>query len=245
MTRITHTRGDGPESPDCDGHVLVLQHEAVERPCRVGQALENASIPQRVLMTPDGELASVDLAACRGLVVLGGSMGVGDARATPWLAHELRLIESAVNAGVPILGICLGSQLLAHVLGGGVTTGDWQLGWGDVALTKAGQNDPVFGALPATFPALHWHHDWLVAPRSAQVLAHDAGCQAFRVGRSLGMLCHLEADDRQVTAMAAAFGDDLSEAAVTEDDLIADTARRDPHAADLAGALFARWVATL
>ncbi|MDZ7578491.1 MAG: type 1 glutamine amidotransferase [Candidatus Nanopelagicales bacterium] len=233
------------------GQVLVLQHEPAERPCRVGDALDAAGLGQRVIMTPEGELAAVDIAAYRGLVVLGGSMGLGDVLTTPWLADEVRLIESAVYANVPVLGICLGSQLLAHVLGGGVTTGDWQLGWGEVSLTEAGQSDAVFGVLPTAFPALHWHHDWLVPPPSAEVLAIDAvgsdsrGCQAFRAGRSLGILCHVEADAQQIAAMASDFGEDLSAAEVSPADLRADTAARDAHASALAEALFGRWASTL
>jgi GMP synthase (glutamine-hydrolysing) len=134
----------------------------------------------------------------RGLVVLGGPMNVDEQEHRPHLKTELRAIEAALKADKPVLGICLGAQLLAHVLGAPVTRHRQpEIGWYDVAATDAGRDDPVLGAIGASRPIFQWHSYTFEVPRDAEHLARSGTCenQAFRYGRNAyGFQFHLEAD---------------------------------------------------
>jgi GMP synthase (glutamine-hydrolysing) len=224
--------------------VAVLQHVAVEGPGRIGEALDRAGRSWRVVRV-DRDPVPVGPAGLEGLVVMGGPMGVGDADRLPHLRHEQDLIADAVEAGLPVLGVCLGSQLLAATLGAGVRRGPTlELGWHPVHRHEDASDDPLLGTLPDPFPALHWHGDVFDLPPGSVPLARSdrTEVQAFRYGdHAYGLLFHLEASTAQVQAMAAAFPADLASAGVTAADLV-------PVPADVAALgdqVFDAWVALL
>lgn len=130
------------------------------------------------------------------LVVMGGPMGVYDETDHPWLAEEKKAIAAAVAAGRPVLGICLGAQLLAVVLGGSVSRNPVpEIGWFPVTLTEAGAAEPILAGFPPTFYAFHWHGDTFSLPPGAVLAASSAACanQAFVYqGRVVGLQFHLE-----------------------------------------------------
>ena len=130
------------------------------------------------------------------IVLLGGATNVVDAPRLPWLAAELDWLAERVADGTPVLGVCLGAQLLAHVLGAEVTRAEPpEIGWHDVELSEAGREDPVLGALPERFCAFQWHSWRCALPEGAVALAHSEVClQAFRHGRTLGVQFHPEVD---------------------------------------------------
>jgi GMP synthase-like glutamine amidotransferase len=136
-----------------------------------------------------------------GLVVMGGPMGVGDI-SHPYLADEIALLAAAVAAGTPVLGICLGAQLLAAALGGRVYRGERpEIGTGFVSLTRDGRADPVLGAAGlGELPVVHWHQDTLDLPVGAVRLARSGlyPNQAFRAGspdrHAYGLQFHVEVD---------------------------------------------------
>jgi len=134
----------------------------------------------------------------RGLIVLGGPMNVEDQQRRPHLKTELLAIEAALRQGKPVLGICLGAQLLAHVLGGRVHRHEQhEIGWYDLAMTEAGRADPVLGVLGERTPVFQWHSRTFDLPAGAQHLARTETCeqQAFRWGtNAYGFQFHLEAD---------------------------------------------------
>lgn len=132
-----------------------------------------------------------------GLVVLGGPMGVGDTEQHPYLAGEIDLLAAATAAGIPVLGVCLGAQLLACSLGGTVDRARTaEVGIGSVALTAAGERDGVLGPSGPVLPVLHWHGDTFTIPPGAELLASSDRCvnQAFRLGRAYGLQFHVELD---------------------------------------------------
>ena len=133
-----------------------------------------------------------------GLVVLGGFMGVHDQEEHPWLVAERELLAEAVNRGLPVLGVCLGSQQLAAALGAEVRRGPApEIGLGDVELTPEGLEDPVLGPLGPRPPVMHWHEDAFELPPGASRLAATDACpnQAFRAGELVyGLQFHLELD---------------------------------------------------
>ena len=134
----------------------------------------------------------------RGLIVLGGPMNVEDQAHRPHLKTELLAIEQMLSQGKPVLGICLGAQLLAHVLGAPVRRHECpEIGWYDLELTKTGRSDPVLGALGSRSPVFQWHGRTFDLPSGAAQLARTQTCeqQAFRWGENAyGFQFHLETD---------------------------------------------------
>lgn len=139
------------------------------------------------------------LAGYGGLVVMGGTMGVYDADRYPFLADEIRLLRESLSAGLPTLGVCLGSQLLAAAGGARVYrgTGGIEVGWHPVTRHA---DDPWLAGWPATFEPLHWHGDTFDLPGGATLLASSSlyPHQAFRLGSGLGLQFHVESTSELV-----------------------------------------------
>lgn len=173
-------------------------------------------------------------------------MGVYEVDRHPRLRDEMKLMEEALDEEIPVLGLCLGSQLLAAVLGARVTPGPAkELGWREVALEEAAKRDPLFGNLPARFNALHWHGDVFDLPQGASLLARSAMTphQAFSYGPSAwGILFHLEAGAAEVRAMAEAFPDEVRAGGTTPGDLVKSTVIEEAASAGLASVVFGRWL---
>ena len=225
--------------------VRVLQHAAQEGPGLVADALGARNVDIAVTRTDQGEPVPERLDGEVGLLVMGGPMGVYEVERYPYLAREQRLIESALKDDVPVLGICLGSQLLAATLGARVTPGPRkEIGWFDVTRTDASASDPLLGRTPPKFRALHWHGDIFELPGDAVSLARSelTRHQAFRWGeRAHGFLFHLEAGHAQVAAMAEEFADELRGASVDGDALVAETPAAVRDVAPVAAAVFGAW----
>jgi GMP synthase-like glutamine amidotransferase len=129
-----------------------------------------------------------------GLVFMGGPMSANDE--LPFLVEEMRLIERAAARGTPMLGICLGSQMIAKALGGRVyRNAEKEIGWFDIHLTEEGRHDPVLGGLAPSENVFHWHGDTFDLPQESLLLAYSqrTARQAFRIGRAIyGLQFHLE-----------------------------------------------------
>ena len=160
----------------------------------------------------------------QGLIVLGGPMNVEDQHRHPHLKTELRAIESALRQDKPVLGICLGAQLLAHVLGAPVRRhAQQEIGWYDLETTAQGREDPVLGSLGDQAPVFQWHGFTFDLPAGAVQLARTASCeqQAFRFGQSAyGFQFHLEADAAMIERWLRlpAYRDELAAAGIGRDE---------------------------
>jgi len=216
--------------------VIIVQHVAVEGPGRIGGALDRAGQSWRTVHVYDGQPVPVGPSGLDGLVVMGGPMGVHDTDRFPHLVDEQNLIADCLDAGIPVLGVCLGSQLLAATLGSVVGPGPaLELGWHEVWLTPEGGADPALGQLSETFTPLHWHGDRFTLPAGAAHLARSGQTevQAFRLGDSAyGLLFHLEVDQDQVRAMSAAFPADLAQAGIRAAQLVDPPTQTPTTAAD-------------
>jgi GMP synthase (glutamine-hydrolysing) len=149
-------------------------------------------------------------------------MGVYEAGRYPFLRDEMRLIERALAAGAPVLGICLGSQLLAHVLGAEVKpSGGKEIGWYPVRLTPAAKRDALWAGIDSPFTAFHWHGDVFSLPRGATHLASSdfSPFQAYHVETAYGFLFHLEATEAIVQDMVRSWPDELAQERLDGDEI--------------------------
>ncbi|HST67208.1 MAG TPA: type 1 glutamine amidotransferase [Mycobacteriales bacterium] len=194
--------------------LLVVQHSPTESLARLGGWLSGAGMLLDVRTPYDGS-ALPGLGGFAGVVVMGGSMGAYDDADAPWLPATRDLLRDAVGHGVPVLGVCLGGQLLAGALGGQVKPGDQgpEIGPALVAKRDVAAGDPLFGPIPFTPDVLQWHWDEIVTlPEGAVLLASSPryANQAFRYGESAwGLQFHIETTAGMVRAWAAEDRDRL------------------------------------
>lgn len=193
---------------------LIVQHVAVEPPGLIGDAVAVAGVSARTVRVFAGEPVPTDASGFRSVVVMGGPMGVADVGRLSHLRDEMKLIESALKHRVPVLGVCLGSQLLAATLGGKVTAGPAkEVGWHPVTVLADGRRDRLLASAPPQFDAFHWHGDVFDLPTGAVALARSerTPLQAFRYGeRAYGFLFHLEVTEAIIGNMVTAFADELA-----------------------------------
>jgi GMP synthase (glutamine-hydrolysing) len=176
--------------------VLALRHAAHEGLGTIEDAFRQAQVVYTSVDLFRGSLRAFHPEQLAGLVVMGGPMNVDETDRYPFLADEVKWIRQAVEMGLPVLGICLGSQLLAKALGSRVVPSRVkEIGWYDVQLTDAAQTDPLFAGCNATEVVFQWHGDTFDLPPGAVQLARSSQCenQAFRYGRNAyGLQFHLE-----------------------------------------------------
>ncbi|MBK9990281.1 MAG: gamma-glutamyl-gamma-aminobutyrate hydrolase family protein [Verrucomicrobia bacterium] len=190
-------------------NVHVLQHAPFEGLAGIAPSLtqrqavisttrffENASLPP---------LRGLDL-----IIAMGGPMSVNDEAELPWLREEKRFIREAVQSGVPVLGVCLGSQLIASALGARVYQNKHkEIGWFPIEAVSADGDRFRF---PEKLQVFHWHGETFDLPTGAVQLARSAACenQAFQFGRrTLALQCHLEVTPEAVRAFVDNCGDEL------------------------------------
>lgn len=202
--------------------MLFIQHQDDCPPGYVGERASQRGLSVEVLRAgrdPWPGVSGYDL-----VVPLGSSHSAYDT-SVPYLAEEARLIREAVDAGVPVLGICFGAQLLARVLGGDVSPmpEDPEIGWLPVSTA-----DP---ALIDRGPWLFWHFDAMTVPPGADKIASTAwGTQAFSYGPHIGVQFHPEATPQSVSSWARAYHPALAQLGIKADDLIAETRWREDSA---------------
>jgi GMP synthase-like glutamine amidotransferase len=148
------------------------------------------------------------------LIVMGGPMSVNDENAYPWLKTEKQLIRRAIDSGTPVLGICLGAQLIAAALGAAVRrAAHREIGWFAVERVAAGPPRGAQAVLPDRLEAFHWHGETFDLPRGARHLARNEACenQAFAVGENvIAFQFHLEATPESAAALVESCRADLA-----------------------------------
>ena len=230
--------------------VLVLQHVPHEGPGSLNSLLQTAGFRIHTLkFWPEAETEPAP-ENYQGLIVLGGPMGVYEADKYPHLAMEKKLLEGAVKKDLPVLGICLGAQLIANALGATVyPSGIKEIGWYDLAPTADGKNDPLFHHLSANEKVFQWHGDTFDLPNGAVHLASSPLCtnQAFRYGRNVYALqFHLEVDAKMIDAWldVPQNRDEIAalEGSVDPMTIRADTRRHIARLENLSGAIFGDFI---
>ena len=172
--------------------VAIFRHSRTEGPGYFATFLDAHRVPWRLVKVDAGEPVPENPREFSGLAFMGGPMSVNDD--LPWIREVLGLINSAAGADIPVLGHCLGGQLMSKALGGQVTrNGVKEIGWGTVAVADAAAAREWFGAT-REFSGFHWHGETFSIPPNATRIAGSAYCanQAFVLGKHLGMQCHVE-----------------------------------------------------
>jgi GMP synthase (glutamine-hydrolysing) len=228
------------------GQVLVLQHVASEGLGIIEAALNEARITAKYVYTFEGQPIPSDLGSADGLIVMGGYMGVYEQAQYPFLSNEIRLIERTLKAGKPILGTCLGSELLAAALGAKVTKGRAkEIGWYPVKATEDGKCDKLFRHAGSGFVGFHWHGDVFELPGDAVSLASSELTmhQAFRYKtNSYGFLFHMEATEKIVEGMVAGFAEELEEEGIDGRSILSRCGDHIPQLHSAGSAVFKEWV---
>lgn len=177
--------------------ILIVENFRETALGQVGVALEEAGAEQVWLRPWSGDALPTTHEDFDGVVVLGGEQSAVDDHVHPYLGDLAQLMKAFGDADKAVLGICLGSQLLARAHGGTNLIGQArEFGWHRVAITDAGRGDPVFATVDGEFPIFQWHSDTFTLPDGAVHLAQNltATNQCFRIGRaSYGMQFHFEA----------------------------------------------------
>lgn len=174
--------------------VLIFRHSPTEGPGYFTTFLDRHGIPWKLVRIDAGDAVPDSLNGVSGLCLMGGPMSVNDD--LPWIPPVLALIRQAVAAGTPVIGHCLGGQLMSKALGGSVGANPVkEIGWGDVRMTDPVAARPWLGDLAEPTPAFHWHGETFTLPPGAVRILESAHCanQAFVLNdRHIGMQCHVE-----------------------------------------------------
>jgi GMP synthase (glutamine-hydrolysing) len=182
--------------------LLVLQHVAHELLGTLNPLLKRSGFRIRYVNFARHPDAQPSLDGYDGLVILGGPMSVNDVDRLPHLNTEMRLIEAALRNNLPVLGICLGAQLIAKTLGAPVYPNqEKEIGWYDVSPTVNAERDPLLAEFQDTEKIFQWHGETFEIPRTSHHLAFSSLCanQAFRYGSNVyGFQFHLEVDEPMI-----------------------------------------------
>ncbi|MEW6354632.1 MAG: type 1 glutamine amidotransferase [Pseudomonadota bacterium] len=224
----------------------IFRHIANEGPGYLAEFLERRSVPYQMVCIDQGDAVPERLDDVSGLVFMGGSMSVNDD--LPWIAQELALIRRAADVNLPVLGHCLGGQLISKALGGEVTANPVkEIGWHPVQqLDNAAARDWLEG-VPRAFEIFHWHGETFSIPRGATPILTSAYCanQGFVHGAMLALQGHVEMTAPMVADWAAYGQHEIAHPSRTvqsAEEMTRDAARKAGALNKIAAALYTRWL---
>lgn len=194
--------------------IAIFRHSSGEGPGYFATFLERHDIPSQLICIDAGETPPSTPGAFSGLCFMGGPMSVNDD--LPWLPPLFALIRRAVSADIPVIGHCLGGQLMSKALGGVVTKNPVkEIGWGKVDVTDTAAQ-AWLGDLQG-FEAFHWHGETFSIPTGATRILKSAWCenQAFVMGPHLGMQCHVEMTEAMIRLWCRQWADECAAASAS------------------------------
>lgn len=225
--------------------VLVFRHVANEGPGYLGEVLDARGVPWRMVRVDAGDPVPEAPDGAAGLVFMGGPMSANDD--LPWVHQEQALIRRAAEAGIPLLGHCLGGQLMSRALGAAVTGNPvTEIGWLPVRRTDGGRSEWL-GDLPARFDAFHWHGETFAIPAGAMRLLESDQCanQAWALGDHLALQCHVEMLPAMVREWSEDYADQVAAggpAVQSAAAMLADVEARTGALRAVADQLYGRWL---
>lgn len=228
--------------------IAIFQHAASEGPGYLADFLDARQVPWRLVRIDAGEAVPNEATAFSGLVLMGGPMSVNDD--LPWISPTLALIRQAVEHRIPVLGHCLGGQLMSKALGGQVTANPVkEIGWGAVHAVDAEAAPAWFGE-NGQFEVFQWHGETFSLPPGATLLLSSDYCvnQAFVVqDMHIGLQCHVEMTEAMIRTWCAIGAEEIAEnrhspAVQSPESMLADLSGKLPGLHKRACALYANWL---
>lgn len=193
--------------------VIIFRHAATEGPGYLATFLDEHKVPWQLVKIDEGESLPASISGFSGVVLMGGPMSVNDD--LPWIAPLLALIREAYQVDIPLLGHCLGGQLISKALGAVVTKNTIkEIGWGEVSVTDNAIAKEWFGELER-FNSFHWHGETFSLPDNAVHLLSSPYCQnqAYAIGKHLAFQCHIEMTAEMVESWCAVGADEIAQSA--------------------------------
>ena len=229
--------------------LYIFRHIECEGPGYLGEVLTRFAVPSRLIAIDRHDPVPAGIDDCSGLVFMGGPMSVNDP--LPWIDQELELIRRAHAQGLPVLGHCLGGQLISKALGGTVSANPVrEIGWHPVRKLSNQSAQSWLGELPSRMELFHWHGETFSLPDHAEVILESDHCarQAFATGNTLALQCHVEMTAPMVREWAVLYRQELNDpspavqsaAAMTEN-----LAGKITAAQQVADRLYRRWLRPL
>jgi len=214
--------------------LLVLQHEECEPLGIFEELLKKKGVEYKYCRLYEDE-APANLNKYNALILMGGPMNVYQEKEYPFLKDDDRLIKEALNKKKPVLGICLGAQLIAKALGAKVYKGrEKEIGWHKLRLTKEGKKDSIFRGFEKEFMVFQWHGDTFDMPKGAVHLASSDTVpnQAFRFNNSYALQFHLEVTAEMIRDWLKEYGEEIKSlrGKIDQEKILSDT---DKHAKNL------------
>ena len=229
--------------------LTIFRHIACEGPAYLAEVLERHAVPWRLIKVDEGEAIPESLDDCSGLVFMGGPMSVNDPE--PWIEQELALIRRAQAAGMPILGHCLGGQLISKALGGTISANPVkEIGWHSVRKADTPAATSWLSGLPDETTLFHWHGETFSLPDGAELILENDHCthQAFALGNTLALKCHVEMLTPMVSEWATLYAHELEDTGSTvqsAEQMTTDLPARIDAAQQFADQLYRRWLTPL
>jgi len=190
--------------------IAIFRHAPIDGPGYLAEFLNQRQIPWQLIRIDAGDAVPQNALAYSGLVFMGGPMSVNDD--LPWIAPALALIRDAVARDIPLLGHCLGGQLISKALGGTVTRNPVkEIGWSEVAVSDNDIARNWFGEIKK-FQAFHWHGETFTLPKGATHLLSSAHCanQAYAIGKHLALQCHVEMTAEMIAVWCAVGASEIA-----------------------------------
>lgn len=253
MPARNQIRGHGPllhPSQNDMKPVAIFRNATTEGPGYFADLLHECAIPWQLIRIDAGDAVPQDINAYSGLVFMGGPMSVNDD--LPWIPQVLALIRQAVARDIPVLGHCLGGQLISKALGGVVTRNpNKEIGWGEVTVSGNDTARAWFGDMQS-FEAFHWHGETFSLPQGAIHLLSSEHCanQGYALGKHLALQCHVEMTEQMIRDWCEVGADEIAASAGSPTvqsvkTMQAQMAEKLPQLHAVARQLYQRWVAGL
>lgn len=194
--------------------ILFIKHIDIEGPGTLSDFLDSKAVPYEIIDVSNGDALPSTPEEYKAIVILGGPMNVYEEDKYPFLKSEDELIKAALSKGVPMLGLCLGAQLIAKAAGARIGRSlEKEIGWFKVDLTEKGLKDPLFNGFGSDLDVFQWHGDTFEIPDNGVHLASSEIClnQAFRYNSNVyGLQFHLEVTRDMIQEWLDAYSDEVS-----------------------------------
>ena len=229
--------------------IAIFRHLECEGPGYFAEFLDNHRLPHQLIRIDQQDPVPIDITEFSALVFMGGPMSVNDDLL--WISQELSLIQKANRIDMPVLGHCLGGQLIARALGGEVSKNPVkEIGWHHVQRIDNPVARDWLGTLPGSFEVFHWHGETFSLPDGASSLLCSEYCQnqAFAIGNTLALQCHVEMTESMVREWVTQYANELAQPSASlqaGEEIIQQVSQKITRLKSIADLLYQRWIKAL